>query len=195
MVSSLCKQETRRNIFISSSSCCSKRLRDTSFEELCCRAKGRRCPPRGFGFGAVMRRVHATRARVSCTRLWETVPIGGARRWAPSTQGFRPQQSWAHAAARASSSEDAPPRSRLRSTSRRAHRRARRELVGAATRSSGRVGAVVGESTSSIVPANLHSNLPNSVSCAPLQHLSFATLLCRVQPAGTGHYCPVCPIV
>ena len=36
---------------ISSSSCCSKRLRDTSFEELCCRAKGRRCPPRGFGFG------------------------------------------------------------------------------------------------------------------------------------------------
>jgi hypothetical protein len=35
----------------------------------------RRCPPGGFGFGAVMRRVHATRARVPCTRLWEG--IGG----------------------------------------------------------------------------------------------------------------------
>ena len=53
-------------------SCLSKRLCDVAFGALYCRPTARRCPPRGFGFGAVMRRVHATRARVSCTRLSET---------------------------------------------------------------------------------------------------------------------------
>ena len=52
-------------------SCLSKRARVMVFGALRCRAMARRCPPGGFGFGAVMLRVHATRARVPCTRLWE----------------------------------------------------------------------------------------------------------------------------
>ena len=62
-------------------SCLSKRLCDVAFGALYCRPTARRCPPRGFGFGAVMRRVHATRARVSCTRLCKRSGWGWGWGW------------------------------------------------------------------------------------------------------------------